>query len=329
MRECAVKEVSIVVPCYNEEESIALFYEEARRVTAGIEGYAFTYLFVDDGSKDRSLAIIKELAAVDDHVKYISLSRNFGKEAAMFAGLEAAIGQYVAIMDVDLQDDPALLPRMLHALEEGYDCCGVRRVDRKGEPKIRSMFARLFYKIMNRFTEIELADGARDYRMMTRQMTDEVLRLREKERFIKGIFGWVGFRYYWLEYANIRRAAGETKWSFWKLLKYAVGGMMAFTTAPLKMLMWLGGAISIGSAVFMIVKIVKTLVWGIDVPGYASTVVLISFLGGINLFAIGLVGDYLGRVYTEVKNRPIYITRESNLDAARDQTDKTKDRKDC
>lgn len=308
-----MKKVTVIVPCYNEEENVGLFYNTVSVITDKIKDYMFTYLYVDDGSRDATLQSVKELAGQHEDVKYLSFSRNFGKEAAMYAGLQHADGDYVVIMDADLQDEPSLLPAMLDAMENGYDCCATRRVNRKGEPVIRSFFARMFYKLMNRFTDVELIDGARDYRMMTRQMVDAILQVRERERFSKGIFGWVGFRYQWLEYKNVERAYGKTKFSFWKLMRYAMGGIIAFSTAPLKMLMVAGAGISMASLVFMMVKIIKTLVYGVDVPGYASLVVIMLFLGGMNLFATGLVGLYLGNVYSETKNRPVYITRESNL----------------
>ena len=308
-----MKKVDIVVPCYNEEEGLPVFYEVVSEITGNIPDALFTFIFVDDGSRDRTAQIMKELAAKNERVKYILLSRNFGKESAMYAGFDMSEGDYVVVMDSDLQDDPALLPTMLEAMDEGYDCCATRRVDRKGEPPIRSWFARRFYRLMNRFTDIEMIDGARDYRMMTRQMLDAILRVTERERFSKGIFGWVGFQYKWLEYENVERTLGTTKWSFWKLFKYALDGIIAFTTTPLKMLMVLGGFISFSSIVFMLYKIIKTLVMGIDVPGYASIVVLVTFLGGMNIFATGLVGLYLGNVYSEVKRRPIYVYKETNI----------------
>lgn len=308
-----MKKVTVIVPCYNEEDNVWLFYDTVSAITDKIKGYMFTYLYIDDGSRDATLKSVKELAGQHEDVKYLSFSRNFGKEAAMYAGLQHADGDYAVIMDADLQDEPSLLPVMLDAMENGYDCCATRRVNRKGEPVIRSFFARLFYRLMNRFTDVELIDGARDYRMMTRQMVEAVLQVRERERFSKGIFGWVGFRYKWLEYKNVERAYGKTKFSFWKLVRYAMSGIIAFSTAPLKMMMVAGAGISMASLVFMLVKIIKTIVYGVDVPGYASLVVIMLFLGGMNLFATGLVGLYLGNVYSETKNRPVYITRESNL----------------
>lgn len=309
-----MKKITIVVPCYNEEEGVGFFYKTVKGVTDSISSYAFTFLFVNDGSSDNTLAKLRNLSKQDSGVKYLSFSRNFGKEAAMYAGLEYADGDYTVIMDADLQDDPQLLPQMVQAMEEGYDCCATRRMNRAGEPIIRSWFARKFYRLMNRFTDVELVDGARDYRMMTRQMVKAILQVKERERFSKGIFGWVGFSYKWLEYENRERIYGTTKWSFWSLMRYALGGIVAFSTTPLKMLMAVGGGISVCSLLFMLYKIIKTLVLGIDVPGYASLVVLVTFLGGMNLFATGLVGLYLGNVYSEVKGRPVYILKETNID---------------
>lgn len=308
-----MKKIDIVVPCFNEEEGLQVFYDVVSGVVKEIKDYEWNFIFVDDGSKDKTPEIMRRLAETDDSVKYIIFSRNFGKEAAMFAGFEQSDGDYVVVMDSDLQDDPDMLSQMVAAMEEGYDCCATRRMDRKGEPPIRSWFARRFYALMNRFTEVEMMDGARDYRMMTRQMVDAILRVSERERFSKGIFAWVGFDYKWLEYKNRERTLGTTKWSFWKLFKYAIDGIIAFSTAPLKALMLIGGSISAGSLIFMIYKIIKTLVEGVDVPGYASLVVIMLFLGGLNLFAVGLVGLYVGNVYTEAKGRPIYVQKESNI----------------
>ncbi len=308
-----MKKIDIVVPCFNEEEGLQVFYDVVSGVVKEIKDYEWNFIFVDDGSKDKTPEIMRRLADTDDSVKYIIFSRNFGKEAAMFAGFEQSDGDYVVVMDSDLQDDPDMLSQMVAAMEEGYDCCATRRMDRKGEPPIRSWFARRFYALMNRFTEVEMMDGARDYRMMTRQMVEAILRVSERERFSKGIFAWVGFDYKWLEYKNRERTLGTTKWSFWKLFKYAIDGIIAFSTAPLKALMLIGGSISAGALIFMIYKIIKTLVEGVDVPGYASLVVIMLFLGGLNLFAVGLVGLYVGNVYTEAKGRPIYVQKESNI----------------
>lgn len=308
-----MKKINIVVPCYNEQDCIIPFYETVTKIIENIKNYKFSYIFVNDGSSDATLSIVKKLSDENEAVHYVSFSRNFGKEAAMYAGLEYSDGDYVVIMDADLQDDPDMLPQMVNAMEEGYDCCATRRSDRKGEPPVRSCFARWFYKMMNRYTEVEMVDGARDYRMMTRQMVDAVLSVKERERFSKGIFAWVGFDYKWLEYINRERQNGKTKWSFWSLLQYAISGIIAFSTAPLKWMMALGGGISIVSVLFLLYKILKTVIMGIDVPGYASLVVLICFFGGMELFAIGLVGLYLGNVYSESKQRPVYILKETDI----------------
>lgn len=309
-----IQKIDIIVPCYNEEEGLQHFVDVVKETIERIKGYEFTFIFVNDGSRDKTLDVMKQLAKQDEHIKFLSFSRNFGKEAAMYAGLEYAAGDYVVIMDADLQDDPAQLADMVEAMEDGYDCCATRRADRKGEPPVRSWFARRFYRLMNRFTDVELVDGARDYRMMTRQMVDAILQVKERERFSKGIFAWVGFDYKWLEFENRERQFGKTKWSFWSLTRYGIGGIIAFSTAPLKLMMFMGGLISFSSIVFMIIKIIKTLIKGIDVPGYASIVVLVSFLGGMNLFATGLAGIYIGNVYSEAKQRPIYILKETNIE---------------
>lgn len=316
-----VKTIDIIVPCYNEEELIRTFYDAVECETDQEKDYEVRYIFVDDGSHDSTLNEIKKLKCENKHISFLSFSRNFGKEAAMYAGLKYADGDYVTIMDVDLQDDPKLLHQMLRKMEEGYDCCGVRRKNRSGEPFIRSRLSRLFYHLMGRFSDVQIVDGARDFRMMTRQMADAVLLLQEKERFSKGIFSWVGFHYFWLEYENITRKNGTSKWSIWKLTKYALSGIMSFSNAPLHLLMGAGAIISIISFLFMIVKVMKVVLFGIDVHGYASTVVLICFFGGLNLFAIGLVGEYLGRVNNEVKNRPIYIVKESGIDKEQGKND--------
>ncbi|MBR3771751.1 MAG: glycosyltransferase family 2 protein [Clostridium sp.] len=306
--------VTVIVPCYNEEQLVFDFYNAVAREVEKESDYIFEFVFVDDGSKDGTLRKFEELYNSHRGVSYLSFSRNFGKEAAMYAGLQHAKGDYVTIMDVDLQDDPKLLHDMLRKMEEGYDCCGVRRKNRQGEKFLRSRLSDLFYGVMGRFSDVQIVDGARDFRMMTRQMVDAILLLQEKERFSKGIFSWVGFQYYWLEYDNVPRVGGKSKWSIWKLTKYALSGIVSFSNAPLHLLMGTGGIISIIAAIFMLAKIIKVLLFGIDVHGYASTVVLICFFGGLNLFAIGLVGEYLGRVNNEVKNRPIYILKKQKLE---------------
>lgn len=303
--------LSIVVPCYNEEAGLARFYAETSAVCAGLDADV-EFVFVDDGSRDGTLTEIKTLAERDGRVRWLALSRNFGKEAALFAGLEHARGDYVAVMDADLQDPPALLPQLLDIVRGGgYDCAAVRRVDRKGEPPIRSWFARQFYKIINKMSKTEIVDGARDYRLMTRQMADAVLRVTEYNRFSKGIFSWVGFRTKWVETVNVERAAGESKWSFFKLLVYALDGITAFSTAPLAIASVLGLVFCLIAFVAIIFVIVRQLLWGGSAFGWPSLVCIILFLAGIQLFCIGIVGQYLAKTYLEVKGRPIYLLRDS------------------
>lgn len=303
--------LSIVVPCYNEEAGLARFYAETSAVCAGLDADV-EFVFVDDGSRDGTLAALKGLAERDGRVRWLALSRNFGKEAALFAGLEHARGDYVAVMDADLQDPPGLLPELLDIVRGGgYDCAAVRRVDRKGEPPIRSWFARQFYKIINKMSKTEIVDGARDYRLMTRQMADAVLRVTEYNRFSKGIFSWVGFRTKWVETVNVERAAGESKWSFFKLLVYALDGITAFSTAPLAIASVLGLVFCLIAFVAIIFVIVRQLLWGGSAFGWPSLVCIILFLAGIQLFCVGIVGQYLAKTYLEVKGRPIYLLRDS------------------
>lgn len=305
--------MSIVVPCYNEEEVIEKYYEATTPILNGLD-LDYEIIFVDDGSKDKTAKIMKELANKDKHIKYIILSRNFGKEGAMYAGLCHSNGDYVAIMDVDLQDPPSLLPEMLETLRnEEYECVGTRRVTRKGEPKIRSFFARSFYKLINKMTKTEIVDGARDYRLMKRCMVDSILSMTEYNRFSKGIFSWVGYRTKWLEYENIERVAGETKWSFWKLFKYSIEGIVAFTTAPLAIASIFGILFCIGAFIGILVIIIRALVdSGTAVEGWPSLVCIILLVGGIQLLTIGVLGQYLSKTYLETKKRPIYLTRETN-----------------
>ena len=309
------KTISVIVPCFNEQEVLPIFYKEITKVAADMAGYDFEFIFVDDGSKDETLNECKKLAESDDRVKYISFSRNFGKEAAMYAGLEKSTGDMVAIMDVDLQDPPALLPQMVYAIEtEGYDSVATRRVTRKGEPVIRSFFARMFYKIINKISKTEIVDGARDYRLMSRQFVNSLLELSERNRFSKGLFGWVGYKTKWLEYENVERAAGQTKWSFRKLFLYSIEGIMAFSTAPLAISAVVGFIMCAVAAVAIISIVFRTLMFGDPVSGWPSMVCIILFIGGIQLFCLGIVGEYLAKTYTEIKNRPIYICRETNTD---------------
>lgn len=306
--------ISVIVPCYNEEEVLPLFYTEISRIAEIMKDQYLEIIFVNDGSKDNTLSIIKEFAAKNEHIKYISFSRNFGKESAMYAGLEHANGDYVVFMDADMQDPPALLPKMYEIVKnDDYDSVATRRVDRKGEPPVRSFFARKFYKLMNKYSNTEIMDGARDFRLMNRKFADALLDLKEYNRFSKGLFGWVGFKTKWLEFENVERAAGETKWSFWKLFKYSLEGITAFSTAPLMIASILGIVFCLISMVFIIFIIVRKLMFNNSVDGWASMVCLISLIGGIQLFAIGIVGQYLSKMYLEIKNRPKYLIREENI----------------
>jgi len=310
-----MEKISVVVPCYNEEPTITLFYDEITKVSENME-VNFEYIFVDDGSKDKTIDILKELANKDKRVKYIKLSRNFGKEGAMLAGLKLSTGDYVTIMDADLQDPPKLLPKMLSILKDeknDYDCVGTRRVTRKGEPPIRSFFARRFYKIINRMSKVEMVDGARDYRLMTRQVVNSILELNEYNRYSKGLFQFVGFNTKWLEYENVERVAGETKWSFWKLFKYAIEGIVSFSTAPLTMSVTIGLLFCLIAFIMIIFIIVKTLVYGDPVAGWPSLACIVIFASGVQLFSLGILGEYLSKTYLEVKNRPIYIIKETNI----------------
>ena len=305
--------ISIIIPCYKEEDSIPLIYNELKKVSNNMK-YDFEFIFVNDGSIDNSLSVLKKLSAKDKQVKYIHFSRNFGKEAAMYAGLSKSKGDYVTIMDADLQDPPSLLPEMLRLIkEEGYDSVGTRRVSRKGEPKIRSFFARKFYKIINKLSKIEMVDGARDYRLMTRQMVNSILELKEYNRYSKGLFSFVGFNTYWLEYENVERVAGETKWSFWGLVKYAIEGIVAFSTLPLSIASLMGFIFCFVSFILIIIIIIKTLIFGDPTSGWPSLVCIIFFVSGIQLFCLGIIGKYLSKTYLETKNRPIYIIKESNI----------------
>ena len=305
--------LSIVVPCFNEEESVEDFYVEVMKNYPFFEKneLELEILFVDDGSKDKTVEKIKGLKEKDNRVRMISFSRNFGKEAAMYAGLEKSKGDYVVIMDVDLQDPPALLPEMFsHIKEEGYDSVATRRVTRKGEPPIRSFFARCFYRLMKRISKTEIMDGARDYRMMTRQMVDAILQMQEYNRFTKGIYGWVGFKTKWLEYENVERMKGETKWNFWKLLLYSVEGITAFSTAPLMFASFMGVLFCLLAFALILFTIFRKIVFGDPVSGWPSLVCIISLVSGVQLFCLGILGQYLSKTYMEVKRRPIYLVKE-------------------
>ncbi len=308
-----MEKISIIVPCYNEEEALPLFYKEVNKVSETMDE-EFEFIFVNDGSKDKTLEVIKNLSTLDKRCKYINFSRNFGKEAAMYAGLELSTGNYITLMDADLQDPPSLLPKMLKLIkEEGYDSVGTRRVTRKGEPPIRSFFARMFYKIINKMSKVEMVDGARDYRLMTRQMTDAIINLKEYNRYSKGLFSFVGFNTKWLEYENVQRVAGETKWSFWKLFLYAIDGIVAFTTAPLTIAAIMGLIFCLIAFIMIIVIIVKTIAFGDPTSGWPSLACIIFLVSGVQLFALGIIGQYLSKTYLETKKRPIYIIKETNI----------------
>lgn len=307
------KLLSIVVACYNEEEALPYFYKEVCEIAKKMSSLEFEFVFVNDGSKDKTLDIVKEFREKDKRVRYVSFSRNFGKEAAMYAGLEASKGDYITLMDADLQDPPAMLEEMYSYIkDEGYDCVGTRRVTRKGEPPIRSFFARMFYKIINKLSKVEMVDGARDYRLMTRQMVDAIINMKEYNRYSKGLFSFVGFKTKWLEYENVNRVAGETKWSFWKLFIYAIDGITAFSTVPLVLSTVVGFLFCLVSFVMILVIIGKTLIFGDPVSGWPSMVCIMFMIGGIQLFCMGIMGQYLSKTYLETKNRPIYIVKESS-----------------
>lgn len=307
------KLISIIVPCYNEAEGLELFYSELTKVTDSIDNYDTEVIFIDDGSIDNTKNIIYKLASLNSNIKYITFSRNFGKEAAMLSGLKNSLGDLVVIMDADLQHPPHLLPEMISSIEENYDSVATKRRNRNGEPLIRSYFAKLFYKIINKTSKITITEAATDYRLMNRKMVDSVLELSEYHRFTKGIFEWVGFKTKWIEIDNIERIAGQTTWSFWGLFTYAIEGIVSFSVAPLKIASFLGITISAGSFLYTIYIIIRTLAFGKDVPGYASLLCIILFIGGIQLISVGIIGEYLSRTYLEVKNRPNYITDESNI----------------
>lgn len=305
--------VELIVPCYNESAVLKMFYDESCRIINSIKNYDFNFIFIDDGSKDNTLSIMKELAENDERVKYISFSRNFGKESAMFAGLKNSKGDYAVVMDADLQHPPALIPDMLKVMEEGYDCCATNRATRDGDPFLRTLFTRGFYKFVNKISDVDMPDGAGDFRMMSRQMISAVISMSEVQRFSKGIFSWVGFNTKWIDFEDVERAAGETKWSFWGLFKYAMEGITAFSTVPLKMAIYLGTLVSASSFVYLLCVIIKTLIHGKDFPGYASIIAIMLFLGGCIMLCCGILGEYVAKIYLEVKNRPVYIIGKTNI----------------
>lgn len=309
-----MKKISIIVPCYNEEETIELYYKEMQKISKKIKNAEFELIFVNDGSTDKTLDILRSLAKNKD-VRYLSFSRNFGKEAGIYAGLKYATGDYVGLMDVDLQDPPEMLTEMYNILETGeYDCAATRRVSREGEPPIRSFFARLYYKIINKISKTEIVDGARDFRLMTRQMVDSILEVTEYNRFSKGIFSWVGYKTKWLEYQNIERVAGTTKWSFWKLFLYSLESIVAFSTVPLSIASIFGILFCFVAFIIILFIIIRTLIFGDPTSGWPSMACIMFFIGGIQLLCTGIIGQYLSKTYLEVKNRPVYIVKETEAD---------------
>lgn len=304
--------LSLIVPCFNEQEALPAFYREASSVLASL-ACEYELIFINDGSTDGTLSFLKELAAKDEHVTYLAFSRNFGKEAAMYAGFCNAQGDYVAVLDADLQDPPALLPQMLEILQTGeFDSVATRRVDREGEPPVRSWFAKRFYALINKISDADIVDGARDFRLMKREMVDAIVSMSEYNRFSKGIFGWVGFKTYWLPYKNVERVAGKTKWSFWKLFRYAMDGIINFSQAPLSIASWFGLLMTLCSVAALVLIVVRRLLFGDPVAGWASTICVIIFIGGIQLFCLGIMGQYIAKIYMETKNRPHYIVSETN-----------------
>ena len=304
--------LAIIVPCYNEQEALPLFYKEASKVLEKLD-YDYKLLLINDGSKDNTLSIMKSIAEKDEHVKYLSFSRNFGKEAAMYAGFCNANADYVCVMDADMQDPPSLLPEMLEILHtQDYDSVATRRKNREGEPPIRSWFAHRFYEIINKISDADIVDGARDFRLMKREMVEAIVSMTEYNRFSKGIFGWIGFKTYWLSYDNIERVAGETKWNFWKLFKYAISGIINFSQAPLTIASWFGTSMTGVSFLALIVIVLRKLIFDDPVDGWASIICVIIFIGGLQLFCLGIMGQYIAKTYMEVKNRPHYIIAESN-----------------
>lgn len=309
-----MERISLVVPCYNEEESLPHFYNEAIKVAESLPQFDFEMILVDDGSKDRTLEVMKAFAAGDGRVKYISFSRNFGKEAALYAGLTYITGDYAAVLDADLQDPPSLLPQMIDYIkDEGYDCVATRRSSRKGEPPIRTLFAKMFYRIINKISSAEIIDGARDFRLMRRNVVEAILEIPEYNRFTKGIYGWVGYKTKWLAYENIERVAGQTKWSFWKLFLYSLEGILAFSTVPLAIASMLGLLFFFISLAAILAIVLKTLIWGDPVAGWPALACIVFLVGGIQLFCLGIIGQYLAKTYMETKSRPIYLLKEKNF----------------
>lgn len=308
--------ISLIVPCYNESEALPFFIPELNRIMASMDYVDFEVILVNDGSRDDTLAKMRQFSKEDSRIKYISFSRNFGKESAMYAGLRNAKGDYVAFMDADMQDPPSLLPEMYHAIaEEGYDSAATRRVSREGEPPIRSFFAHCFYRIINKISDANIEDGARDFRLMNRKFADALLSMDEYNRFSKGLFGWVGFNTKWIEYKNVERVAGSTKWSFWSLFKYSLEGITAFSTTPLVISSFVGFFFCVISLFAMVFVFVRAILFGDPVSGWPSLVCIITLLGGLQLFTIGIVGNYIAKMYLEIKARPIYIIKETNIES--------------
>ncbi len=309
-----MKTIDIVVPCYNEEEVLPYFVKETNEVIATLPDYRFRYIFVDDGSKDKTLSVLKTLASRFSNVKYISFSRNFGKESAMYAGLKNSSADYVIVMDADLQHPPKMFPKMVEGIEEGNDCCALYRAKQTGESKIRQFVSKIFFSFQNNISDVKMPEGAVDYRIMSRKMVNAILELSEVQRFSKGIFCWVGFKTKWIEYQNVERTVGTTKWSLWGLFKYALDGITAFSVTPLRVIAGMGFVISLLAFIYIIITLIQTLIFGIDVEGYVTTLCSVLFLGGIIELSVGILGEYIGRIYNETKNRPIYIADETNLD---------------
>lgn len=314
-----MKTIDIIVPCYNEEEVLPLFVKETNAVIDTISDYRFRYIFVDDGSKDKTLRVLKTLASRFMNVKYISFSRNFGKESAMYAGLKNSTADYVIVMDADLQHPPKMFPQMIQGIEEGNDCCALYRAKQTGESKIRQFVSKIFFSFQNNISDVKMPDGAVDYRIMSRKMVDSIIQLSEVQRFSKGIFCWVGFKTKWIEYQNVERTVGTTKWSLWGLFKYALDGITAFSITPLRLIAIMGFIISLLAFIYIIITLVQTLIFGIKVDGYVTTLCSILFMGGIIELSVGILGEYIGRIYTETKRRPIYIANETNLDDENDE----------
>lgn len=323
MEKQVMKRIEMVVPCYNEQDCIRPLYDSVKEVFSEIRDYDWSILYINDGSRDGTLAELKKLKAeVGEKIQFISFSRNFGKESGIYAGLLNSSGDLVVLMDADLQHPPTLIPEMIRGIEEGYDCVGARRVDRNGEPPIRSAFSRMFYSVINHCTSMELVQGGSDFRMMTRQMVDAMLSLGERERFTKGIMSWVGFDTKWIDYENVERLAGESKWSFWGLARYAVSGFMAFATAPLRAVIYFGLVVIAFSILYTIQILIETVRAGMPKTGYASIMIVLLFMSGVIIAILGIIGEYIARIYMELKNRPIFIAKENTVEKDRENKKK-------